>query len=264
MILKKFIQRLRKKHNLTQEFLASELGISRPTYAQIEQNRRDLTIPQARKLAGIFGIAFEDFLQGKEGIKTIIKVKGKKKLIQKQESEIRISVPQEKVDKFRQILLYILKKVGGKPNVGMTVLYKLLYFIDFDYYEKYEDQLMGLVYMKNHHGPTPLLFESLIDSMIKKGDVEILKSKFYQYPQTKYLVNPKIVLDLSILNGQEKDHIDWELQRHSDLTAKQLSNLSHKDVPWISAENGKPLDYESVFYRTSETSVREYDNTDEN
>lgn len=262
-MLGKFIQEQRKKRNLTQEFLASALKISRPTYIQIEQGGRDLTITEAKKLAEVFGISFEDFLQGEEGAKTIVKVAGRKKQAKKEESEIRVSVPQEKVDKFRQILLYILKKVGGKPNVGMTVLYKLLYFIDFDYYEKYEDQLMGLVYLKNHHGPTPLLFENLIGDMTKKGEVEIVKSKFYQYPQTKYLVNPEVEPDLSILNGQEQEHIDWELQRLCDLTATQLSDLSHKDVPWISAENGKPLDYESVFYRTSETSVREYDNTDE-
>ncbi len=262
-MLSKFIQQLRKKRDLTQEFLASKIGVSRPTYMQIEQGERDLTITEAQKLARVFDIPFEDFLQGKEEAKIIVRVEGKKKQTQKEKSEIRISVPQEKMDKFRQILLHILKKVGGKPNIGMTVLYKLLYFIDFDYYEKYEDQLMGLVYLKNYHGPTPLLFKNLIGDMIKKGDVEIVKSKFYQYPQTKYLVNPKIEPNLSILNGQEQKHIDWELQRLSDLTANQLTDLSHKDVPWISAENGKPLDYESVFYRTPETSVREYDNTDE-
>ena len=260
-MLSKFVKQLRKKHNLTQEFLASEIRVSRPTYIQIEQGERDLTITEAQKLAGIFGIPFDIFLQGKEGTKTIIEVKRGKKQAQKEKLEIRISVPQEKIDKFRQILLYILKRVGGKPNVGMTVLYKLLYFIDFDYYEKYEDQLMGLVYLKNHHGPTPLLFENLIEDMVKKGDVEIVKSKFYQFPQTKYLVNPEIEPDLSILNGQEQKHIDWELERLSDLTANQLTELSHKDVPWISAENGKPLDFESTFYRTPETSVRKYDYT---
>ena len=52
--------------------------------------------------------------------------------------------------KFKEVLLYILEKVGSKPNVGMTVLYKLLYFIDFDYYEKFEEQLLGATYIKNH------------------------------------------------------------------------------------------------------------------
>ena len=259
----RFIQQLRKKHDLTQEFLASKLGISRPTYVQIERGERDLTISEARKLANIFGIGFEDFLQEKEESKTVVEIKRKKKQPVKEKNEIRISIPQERIDKFKEILLYILKKVGGKPNIGMTALYKLLYFIDFDYYEKYEDQLMGLIYLKNHHGPTPLLFKDLINDMVKSGDLEIIKSKFYQYPQVKYLVNPEAEPDLSILNGQEKEHIDWELQRLSNLTANQLTDLSHKDVPWISAENGKQLNYESVFYRTSETSVRDYDNTDE-
>ncbi len=262
-MLSKFIQQLRKKHHLTQEFLASKIGVSRPTYMQIEQGERDITLTEAKKLADVFGVAFDNFLHEKEEAKAIVTVGKKKKQAQKEANEIRISIPQEKMNKFRQILFYILKKVGGKPNVGMTVLYKLLYFIDFDYYEKYENQLMGLVYIKNHHGPTPLLFEKLIKEMVKDGDVEIVKSKFYQYPQTKYLVNPAIEPELSILNGQEQEHIDWELQRLSDLTANQLSDLSHKDVPWMSAENGKTLDFESVFYRTSETSVRKYDNTNE-
>lgn len=254
--LARFIQGQRKKHGLTQEFLASKLNISRPTYVQLEQGKRDLTITEAKMLSDIFGISLNDFLNSKEA-SVHVDIE-KSKVVEKNEKEdIRINIPQQRADKFRQVLLYILKKVGGKPNVGMTVIYKILYFIDFDYYEKYEDQLMGLVYLKNHHGPTPRLFENLIEEMIKKGEVEIVKSKFYQYPQTKYLINPQVDPDLSILNGKEKEHIDDELQRLSDLTATQITELSHKDVPWITGENGKPLEYESVFYRTAETSVRE-------
>ncbi|MBI5375079.1 MAG: DUF4065 domain-containing protein [Candidatus Schekmanbacteria bacterium] len=258
----KFIQQLRKKRNLTQENLASLLGISRPTYIQIERGDRELTVSEAKKLADLFGITSGDFINEKES-SVVVKIKKGKKQTKEDIKEIRISVPQEKADKFKQVLLYILRKVGGKPNVGMTVLYKLLYFIDFDYYEKYEEQLMGLVYLKNHHGPTPLLFERFIEDMMKRGEVEKIKSKFYQHMQVKYLINPEIEPDLSILNGQEMEHIDWELQRLSDLTATELSNLSHKDVPWISVENGKTLDYESVFYRTAETSVRDYGKDDE-
>lgn len=258
-MLSEFIQHLRKRHRLSQEYLASKLGISRPTYMQIEDGKRDLTITEARNLSDLFGLSLNDFLQEKE-TPIIIIIEKNKKQIKEQKEEIRISVPQQKKDKFKQVLLYILKKVGGKPNIGMTALYKLLYFIDFDYYEKYEDQLMGLIYLKNHHGPTPLLFENLIKEMVKNGEIEIIKSKFYEFPQIKYLINPSIEPDLSILNGQEQEHIDSELERLSNKTALELTELSHKDVPWISAKNGKPLDYESVFYRTATTSIRNYGN----
>ncbi|MDO8436279.1 MAG: DUF4065 domain-containing protein [bacterium] len=258
-MLAKFIQEQRKKRNLTQEFLASALKISRPTYIQIEQGKRDLTITEAKKLTEVFDISFENFLEGKEDAKTIVNIESKKKQKQEAGDEIRISVPQEKAEKFEQTLLYILAKIGGKPNIGQTVLYKLLYFIDFDYYEKFENQLIGAKYIKNHYGPTPVMFAKIIDHMEKRGKVEKIKSKFYKHEQTKYLVNPNEALDLSALSAQELAHIDWEIDRLGDLTAMQISALSHLDTPWITAKEKEILEYEHVFYRPEETSVRQYE-----
>ena len=48
------------------------------------------------------------------------------------------------------------------------------------------------------------------------------------------------------------------LSRLSDKSATELSEYSHKDVPWLGTEDGKIINYESVFYRTPETSVRIY------
>lgn len=258
-----FISELRKQHRLSQESVAKKLGITRPTYIQIERGERDLTITEAEKLSRLFGITLDDIRTGKISTPEIQVEKSPATAKTPKTGEARISIPQKNIEKFRQILIHILRKCGGKPNVGMTVLYKLLYFIDFDYYEKYEEQLMGLVYIKNTHGPTPYYFDELIKELKEQGIIEEVKSKFYTYPQTKYLINPKIEPDLSILSGREIQHIDKELDRLSDLTASKLSDLSHKDVPWISAGEGKPLDYEAVFYRTKDTSVREYGGGDE-
>lgn len=259
-----FITHLRKKHELTQQYVAEKIGMSRPTYIQVERGERDLTVPEAKALANMFNLSLHDFLNAHEVENNIsIDVIPAKSKIKKEKTEIRISIPQEKLDKFKQILLYLLKKVGGKPNIGMTAIYKLLYFIDFDYYEKHEEQLMGLKYIKNHFGPTPILFEKIIQEMMEDNQIERIKSKYYQHEQIKYLINPEVEPDLSILNGQEKEHIDWELQRLSDLNAKTLSDFSHKDVPWLSAQSGEPLEYEAVFYRTADTSVRDYPHDDD-
>lgn len=255
-MLAEFIEQQRKKRGFTQQDLASELGMSRPTYAQLERGERDITVAEAEMLASIFGLSLENFLCGIEP-RIELHVE-KQKHAQGQDIDIRISVPQQRLDKFKQVLLYILKKVGGKPNIGMTAIYKLLYFIDFDYYEKYEEQLIGLIYIKNHFGPTPVEFKKVIDKLLADNEIELIKSKYYRYQQKKYLINPEIEPDLSILNGREKEHIDWELRRLSDLSGRALSELSHKDVPWLSAEDRKPIDYESVFYRTPDTSVRDY------
>jgi hypothetical protein len=49
------------------------------------------------------------------------------------------------------------------------------------------------------------------------------------------------------------------LTRLADKNAKEIENYSHEDIPWKTAENGKQLSYESVFYRDERHSVRNYE-----
>jgi len=254
-MLSKFIQQLRKKNNLTQEFLASELGISRPTYVQIEQGERDLTIPEAEKLASIFGISFDNFRQGNPPTREVIIEK--EKINKKANADLQIRITRKNLDKFKQVLLYVLAKVGGKPNVGETVIHKLLYFIDFDYYEKFEENLMGATYIKNHHGPTSVELGTIISDMQKNGEVEAVNSQYFKYGQKKYL--PLKRPNLNNLSAQEIEHIDEVLARLSDQNAKEIESYSHEDIPWKAADEGQPLSYESVFYRDEHYSVRNYD-----
>lgn len=248
----KYIQEQRKKRNLSQEFVASALQISRPTYMQIEQGKRELTIAEAKELAEVFDISFESFLEGKE-LKHNVTFEKKKAT---KSDDLQIRVTQKNLDKFKQVLLYILSKIGGKSNVGETVLHKLLYFIDFDYYEKYEENLMGATYIKNHHGPTSVELSSILKEMQEQGELEAVKSQYFKYLQKKYL--PRKRPNLAILSAREIEHIDDVLARLSDKNAAEIENYSHGDIPWKSAQDGKALSYESVFYRDERYSVRNY------
>lgn len=252
------IKKLREDNKLNQQALADLLGVSRPTLALLESGEKELTVSQAQALCDFFQIKLDAFLNSK--LVAVSEVNLEEGSVEETEVGIRISVPQEKVSVFKEVLLYILNQVGGKPNVGQTVIYKLLYFIDFDFYEKYETQLIGARYIRNHHGPTPVEFKKIIETMISKGELEEVDSEYFNYTQKKYLARRKA--DLSVISGTEKEHIDMELARLSNMTASELSELSHRDVPWITARQGEVLDYETVFYRTAETSQRAYDNTE--
>jgi len=157
---------------------------------------------------------------------------------------------------FKEVLLYILNKVGSKENIGETVIYKLLYFIDFDFYEKYEEQLVGATYMKNQYGPTPIEFAKIVDQMISSEEIEKVKSKYFSYPQTKYL--PLRKPNLATLKAHEIEVIDDVLNRLSEMNGSQISAYSHSDVPWLTTEDGEVIEYESVFYRSPPYSVRMY------
>lgn len=255
MIKHTFLLELRNNLGLSQAFVAEKIGVSRASYIEIEKGAKELTLSQLKKIAEIFNTSLDELISGK--IMPEIKVSLQEKSEKKEKQEIRIDVPQKNLKKFKEVLLYVLEKVGSKSNVGMTVLYKLLYFIDFDYYEKFEEQLVGATYIKNHFGPTPVEFKKIVELMEKKGELETVKSKYFQHEQTKYL--PRRESDISVLSAKEIKHIDEVLSRLSDKSATELSEYSHKDVPWITAEDGRPLSYESVFYRTKDTSVREYE-----
>src|SRR3989339_853513 len=133
---------------------------------------------------------------------------------------MRISVPQKNLEKFKEVLLYVLSKVGGKPNVGEAVVYKLLYFIDFDFYEKFEEQFIGATYIKNHYGPTPVEFRKLIGLMEKRGELIKVDNKYFSFPQTKYL--PCKAADISALSAREIKVIDQVLGKLSDMNAAQI------------------------------------------
>jgi len=259
-MISEFIRKLRESHDLSQESLSAKLGISRQTYGLIEKGRRVLTIEDARKLADIFGLSIDDFLKERER-HVVVNVECDTRPPKMGKPEMRISIPQKNLDKFKEVLLYILTKVGGKPNVGETVLYKLLYFIDFDFYEKYEEQLIGATYIKNQHGPTPVEFGKLIEQAVSAGEIEVVKSKYFDFDQKKYLAVREPDLT-KLKDARELKHIDDVLARLSDYNASELSAISHGDIPWIIADNLQPIDYEAVFYRTPDTSVRHYDEQD--
>jgi transcriptional regulator with XRE-family HTH domain len=249
------IKQLRINANLSQEKLARLLNINRISLSKIENGERNISAEELFKIAEIFDTTTDNLLDLKQDIKVILEEK--KEALSKEAELMRVSVPQKNIDKFKEVLLYILNKVGSKPNIGETVIYKLLYFIDFNFYEKYEEQLIGATYKKNNYGPTPIEFKKIVDQMAEKKELMRVDDKYFQYPQTKYL--PLRTPDLRKLQAHELKVIDDVLDKLSDLNASAISKYSHNDVPWLTTDNGKIIDYEKVFYRTSSYSVRSYD-----
>ena len=248
------IKQLRERVGLSQERLAELSGLKRVTISQIETGARKLTAREIQEMAKIFNTS-SDVLLDLTTDTTVVFEEAPELHEAGSQPDIRISVPQKNVRKFKEVLLYILNKVGSRPNIGQTVLYKLLYFIDFDFYEKYEEQLIGATYQKNHFGPTPVEFAKLVQAMEGK-DLVKCEDEYFKYPRTKYL--PLREPDLSCLSAQELALVDEVLERLGHMNATQISDYSHGDVPWRTTEEGAKIDYETVFYRTAPYSVREY------
>lgn len=145
--LSKKIKDLRSYANLSQEQMADFLQMSRVTYANLEAGKRDIKKGELEKIAQVFETSVEDLLS-----KTIKKTK------------ITNDHP---LYKMMQTILYILSKCAGKPNVGKIVLNKLLYFADFNHYEKYWSSITDDIYVKMPMGPVPKSIDGVTALMEK-------------------------------------------------------------------------------------------------
>lgn len=248
------IKILREIQGLSQEELAERVGLHRVALTQVENAQREISAEELVEFSRVFEISTDVLLNLRKDIEVILEEKKGGK--SKQAKQMRISVPDLKVDKFREVLLYILNRIGSRPNVGETVIWKLLYFIDFDFYEKYEEHLIGATYIKNKYGPTPVESAKIINKMIEAGEIVSVKAQRAGFDQKRYISNREP--DLSKLKAHEIKLIDEVLERLSHMGARQISDYSHGDIPWVTTEEQAPIDYESVFYRTPQYSVRDY------
>lgn len=247
------IAELRKLKGLSQEDLAKSIKISRPSLAQLELGNRTVDLMELQNLSSVLGFSLDDFVS--KDFKSNPEVEAKSDAKAKKTVE-RISIPTLQVSKFKNVLLFILERCAGKPNVGETVLYKLLYFSDFNYYELYEEHLTGAKYRKLPYGPVPQKLDSIVHQMIEKGQLQRVKTEYHGYPQTRYL--PLVKADLTELKASEVEVIDKVIEQMSDWSAAAISNYSHKDMPWLASKEGEEINYELAFYRDAPFSVRNY------
>lgn len=164
-------------------------------------------------------------------------------------------------DKFKQVLHYVIHKTSNISNVSKTVLYKILYFTDFNYYELFEEKLTGEAYIKFPYGPAPQDFDEITSILERENLITENEKYYYGHTQKKYISNRDP--DTSKLSNAELDFIDQSIDTYSRFNATEISDHSHRDIPYIAAEDFGEIDYEMVFYRTSDLSVREYSEDDD-
>ena len=155
--------------------------------------------------------------------------------------------------KYQNAVLYLCHKLGGEVR-GKKKLAKLLYFADFDLYEKTQKSITGDVYRALPMGPVPSALEEITAEMAKKktlGVERVDEHKGYNATEVyKCLTEP----DLSVFNDEEKKMLDRVILKYGHLTGKQLEDLSHAEAPYAAAKLYEEVPYEFTYYRGTDFS----------
>ena len=155
--------------------------------------------------------------------------------------------------KYQDAVLYLCQKLGGTVR-GKKKLAKLLYFADFDFYEKYEKSITGDTYNALPMGPFPSSLDEITTAMVDKKQISIerMEGKEDYNPTEVYtcLVEPKD----GALDNTERKMLDRIVTKYGHLSGKQLQELSHAEAPYIGTLLKQEIPYELAFYRGTDFS----------
>ncbi len=150
--------------------------------------------------------------------------------------------------KYKNVLLYLCKKLNGEVR-GKKKMAKLLYFVDFDFYEKNQKSITGDKYFAYPMGPFPTALDDISNLLTKSKAISIdrVEERVGYNPTEVYrcIVEP----DLSVFDAEEIKMLDRVVAKYGNLTGKQLEDLSHTEAPYIGTEMKKEIPYELSFYR---------------
>jgi DNA-binding XRE family transcriptional regulator len=237
------VKGLRKETGVSQEELANYIWVSRLTYISVENWKREFKENEVCKIADFFEKPISDFLNEKEN-----KEDPKRKL--------------------KNLILYIAYKYKDKENFWKTMLNKLLYFSDFNYYEWTWSLITGVNYKKLPYWPVPEDIREVLNEMVIDWEVVMKDEKIWDFVIQKIipLDNSDIQFfnNVDLINKQKRenytpyDDLPWSKQIVDDVlvkyekwTTRSLSDLSHEDTPYKAIKNYwdviKPI---HVFYRS--------------
>jgi len=150
--------------------------------------------------------------------------------------------------KYQNTILYLCQQLGGKIK-GKKKLAKLLYFVDFDFYEKYQKAITGDTYKALPMGPFPVELEEVTREMSKKKilNVDSVKEREGYFSTEVYscISEP----DASLFSQEELKIINRVITKYGHLNGKQLEELSHAEAPYVATKPKEKISYELSFYR---------------
>lgn len=227
---------LRDQKNLSQDDVSQALDMTRPSYKQLETDARTPTNAELIAISELFGTRVEALL-GNEPLTDQSVADGDTADIDKV--------------KYKNLILYLAQRIGARPNVGETVFYKMIYFVETLALTK-GGSMTNEKFYKMQYGPVPASFQTITREMIDNNELDKVSGRYFTYMQTKYL--PRVVA--TGLTPEDQSTIDKIIETLGDKTATELSDLSHQDEPWKQAANDAYVDLSLITQTDREQAVK--------
>lgn len=155
--------------------------------------------------------------------------------------------------KYENAILYLTRRLGGEVH-GKKKLAKLLYFLDFDFFEKNERSVTGDEYKALPMGPFPSAMDGITAGLAGSGKLTIEKRSEYSGYEPTEVYGAKVEPDIAVFDPEEVAMLDRVILKYGNLNGKQLQDLTHAEAPYIGTEPNQVIFYELAAYRGTDFS----------
>jgi len=156
--------------------------------------------------------------------------------------------------KMRELIRLVAYLTEGAPSFGSTKLNKTLCYADFNAYAQLGKPITGMQYQKNTYGPTLRSLIPLLEAMERDNEIHREHDPILQEDR----VVTHQVPSLESFDKEELATIVRAVMRIKDMTAGEISDLSHTFPGWRNAEMYETIPYEAVFWAPRELTEAEY------
>jgi len=165
------------------------------------------------------------------------------------------------IEKIKSIMQYLATNVS---DLYLTKSLKLFYYLDFISVLERGEPITGVTYHHLPYGPVPSFIKDelgLLNSDFRTEEKNIIKDSGEDLPKSVFLgvveldptpsgtlVNSSEDPDLSHLSKYEIDLLEDIVNDLGSLTARDLVNRTHSEIPYIQTPAGNIIQYKLAFY----------------
>jgi len=150
-------------------------------------------------------------------------------------------------EKYKNVILFFANKVQNN-TLGKLKMMKLLYFLDFDFFEKYEKSVTGDEYLRFENGPVPRMAEKILKEMAG-NEIKITKRKIGAGYNDQHHISPLQEFNLKLFTKEELLMMEEIADKWEKFSGADMKNASHGEAPWIATKPNDIIDYNLAYYR---------------
>ena len=152
-------------------------------------------------------------------------------------------------EKLRNMILFIANN-EYVHDLGLTKLYKLLYFSDVTHLREYGKTISGSEYIKYENGPVPSRGEKCLKQLRKEAQITVTQREYFNTMLNE--IHANILFNKLLFSETEVHALTDICKQLGSKPASLLSEESHKEPAWFYAKTLGKLDPELMYYGVSE------------